>query len=184
MRRHLAQAPPDVAISTYPGSTEILGRLRRHGRIAIPCVAAITDLAALRFWACRGIDLHLVTQAESMPEVRAIAGIGTEIRHVRGLSDPRFTGGDLPSRAHARETLELPVDVPVAVVSGGGWAVGDLAGATEAVLDADPRAHVLILCGTSESRRVELAAALPARPACARWASPTGCPTCSPPPTC
>jgi UDP-N-acetylglucosamine:LPS N-acetylglucosamine transferase len=160
--RHLAQARPDLAISTYPGSTEVLGRLRRHGRIAVPCVAAITDLAALRFWACRGIDLHLVTQAESMPEVRAIAGPATEIRHVRGLSDPRFTSGHLPSRAHARATLDLPAEVPVAVVSGGGWAVGDLAGATEAVLDADPRACVLILCGTSESRRLELAAAFAA----------------------
>jgi processive 1,2-diacylglycerol beta-glucosyltransferase len=164
MLRHLARARPDVAISTYPGSTEILGRLRRHGRIAIPCVAAITDLAALRFWACRGIDLHLVTQAESMPEVRTIAGFATEIRHVRGLSDPRFTSGEaeLVSRTHAREHLALPADVPVAVVSGGGWAVGDLAGATEVVLDADPRARVLILCGTSESRRLELAASFAA----------------------
>jgi processive 1,2-diacylglycerol beta-glucosyltransferase len=163
--RHLAQVRPDVAISTYPGSTEVLGRLRRHGRIPVPCVAAVTDLAALRFWACRGIDLHLVTQAESMPEVRAIAGFATEIRHVRGLSDPRFTGaegGEIASRAHARAQLGLPADVPVAVVSGGGWAVGDLAGATEAVLDADPNAHVLILCGTSESRRLELAASFAA----------------------
>jgi processive 1,2-diacylglycerol beta-glucosyltransferase len=156
--RHLARARPDVAISTYPGSTEVLGRLRRHGRVPIPCVAAITDLAALRFWACRGIDLHLVTQAEAMPEVRAIAGYATEIRHVRGLSDPRFTGGAVPSRAEGRAHLGLPADVPVAVVSGGGWAVGDLAGATEAVLDADPRARVLILCGTSEARRLELTA--------------------------
>jgi processive 1,2-diacylglycerol beta-glucosyltransferase len=152
---HLERARPDVAISTYPGSTEVIGRLRRHGRIAIPCVAAITDLAALRFWACRGIDLHLVTQAESMPEVRQIAGIATEIRHVRGLSDPRFAT-ELPSRAHAREALALPEEVPVAVVSGGGWAVGDLAGAAEAVLAAEPRARVLILCGTSEPRRAEL----------------------------
>jgi len=161
--RHLAQARPDVAISTYPGSTEVIGRLRRHGRVGIPCVAAVTDLAALRFWACRGIDLHLVTQAESMPEVRKIAGFATEIRHVRGLSDPRFTGGEeIPSRTHAREYLSLPADVPVGVVSGGGWAVGDLAGATEEVLAADPRAHVLILCGTSESRRLELAASFAA----------------------
>jgi UDP-N-acetylglucosamine:LPS N-acetylglucosamine transferase len=144
-------------ISTYPGSTEVTGRLRRRGRLAIPCVAAITDLAALRFWACRGIDLHLVTQAESIPEVRAIAGPATDIRHVRGLSDPRFATA-LPGRSDARAHLSLPPDVPVGVVSGGGWAVGDLAGAAEAVLAADPRARVLILCGTSEPRRAELAA--------------------------
>jgi processive 1,2-diacylglycerol beta-glucosyltransferase len=161
--RHVRRARPDVVISTYPGSTEVAGRLRRHGRLAIPCVAAITDLAALRFWACRGIDLHLVTQAESIPEVRAIAGPATEIRQVRGLSDPRFAS-ELPGRAQARAHLSLPPGVPVAVVSGGGWAVGDLAGAAEAVLAADPRARVLILCGTSEPRRTELAARFASEP--------------------
>jgi UDP-N-acetylglucosamine:LPS N-acetylglucosamine transferase len=161
--RHLRRVRPDVIVSTYPGSTEVTGRLRRDGRLPIPCVAAITDLAALRFWACRGIDLHLVTQAESIPEVRAIAGPATEIRHVRGLSDPRFAT-EIPSRARARAGLELPEDVPVAVVSGGGWAVGDLAGAAEAVLSADPRARVLILCGTSEPRRAELTARFTGEP--------------------
>jgi UDP-N-acetylglucosamine:LPS N-acetylglucosamine transferase len=162
--RHVERARPDVLISTYPGSTEVTGRLRRHGRLAIPCVAAITDLAALRFWACRGIDLHLVTQAQSIPEVRAIAGRATEICHVRGLSDPRFAMERLPSRTLARAHLALPDDVPVAVVSGGGWAVGDLAGAAEAVLSADPRARVLILCGTSEPRRAELTARFTGEP--------------------
>jgi processive 1,2-diacylglycerol beta-glucosyltransferase len=162
--RHVEHARPDVLISTYPGSTEVTGRLRRHGKLAIPCVAAITDLAALRFWACRGIDLHLVTQAESIPEVRAIAGPATEIRHVRGLSDPRFATERLPSRTDARAHLALPDDVPVAIVSGGGWAVGDLAGAAEAVLGADARARVLILCGTSEPRRAALAARFAGEP--------------------
>jgi UDP-N-acetylglucosamine:LPS N-acetylglucosamine transferase len=164
VRAFLAGARPDVVVSTYPGATEVIGRMRRAGRIAVPCVAAVTDLAALRFWACRGIDLHLVTQAESIPEVRAIAGPATEIVHVRGLSDPRFTEGELPTRGRAREHLGLPADVPVAVVSGGGWAVGDLAGAAEAALEADPRAHVLVLCGTSEARRAELDARFAGEP--------------------
>jgi processive 1,2-diacylglycerol beta-glucosyltransferase len=163
VRRHLARSRPDVVVSTYPGSTEVIGRLRRHGRLPIPCVAAVTDLAALRFWACRGIDLHLVTQAESIPEVRAVAGPATEIHHVRGLSDPRFAG-PLPTRARAREALALPRDAPVAVVSGGGWAVGDLAGAAGAVLAAEPRAHALILGGTSAPRRAELTARFGAEP--------------------
>jgi UDP-N-acetylglucosamine:LPS N-acetylglucosamine transferase len=154
--RHLAARRPDVVASTYPGSTEVLGRLRRRGRLGVPCVAAITDVAALRFWAHPGIDLHLVTQAEAIAEVREIAGPRAEIRHVRGLSDPRFAAP--PSRARAREMLELPADVPVAVVSGGGWAVGDLPGAAEAVLAASPHARVLLLCGSDGARRDELEA--------------------------
>jgi processive 1,2-diacylglycerol beta-glucosyltransferase len=149
--RALAERRADVVVSTYPGSTEVLGRLRRSGRLRIPAVAAITDLAALTFWAHPGVDLHLVTQAESIPEVRAIAGPRTEVLHVRGLDDPRFA--DPPSREAARRALELPPDGPVIVVSGGGWAVGDLGGAAEEAL-ATPGAFVVVLCGRSPGVRV------------------------------
>jgi UDP-N-acetylglucosamine:LPS N-acetylglucosamine transferase len=152
--RALAERRADVVVSTYPGSTEVLGRLRRSGRLRIPAVAAITDLAALTFWAHPGIDLHLVTQAESIPEVRAIAGPRTEVLHVRGLDDPRFA--DPPSRAAARRALDLPADGPVVAVSGGGWAVGDLGGAAEEALAAG--AFVLVLCGSREDVRAALAA--------------------------
>ena len=60
---------PDVVVSTYPGTTTVLGRLRRHGRLEVPAVSAITDLAALRFWAEPGVDVHLITHEESAAEV-------------------------------------------------------------------------------------------------------------------
>jgi UDP-N-acetylglucosamine:LPS N-acetylglucosamine transferase len=153
--RMLAERRADVVVSTYPGSTEVLGRLRRSGRLRIPAVAAITDLAALTFWAHPGIDLHLVTQAEATPAVRAIAGPRAEVLHVRGLNDPRFA--DPPSREAARGALDLPLEAPVVVVSGGGWAVGDLGGAAEEAL-AVPGAVVLLLCGSRDDVRATLEA--------------------------
>jgi UDP-N-acetylglucosamine:LPS N-acetylglucosamine transferase len=153
--RALEERRADVVVSTYPGSTEVLGRLRRRGRLSVPVVAAITDLAALRFWAHPGADLHLVTQSESIPEVRAIAGPLAEVVHVRGLDDPRFA--DLPSRQEARSALDLPREGPVVVVSGGGWAVGDLGGAAEQALEVAD-AFVVVLCGSREEVRAAVAA--------------------------
>src|SRR3954470_22093328 len=68
-RARVARVGPDVVVSTYPGTTEILGTLRREGRLDVPVVAAITDLAALRYWAHPGADAHLVIQAEAAAEV-------------------------------------------------------------------------------------------------------------------
>jgi processive 1,2-diacylglycerol beta-glucosyltransferase len=51
---------PDVVVSTYPVATEVLGRLRLRGRLSVPIVSAVTDLAALHYWAHRGCELHLV----------------------------------------------------------------------------------------------------------------------------
>ena len=132
IRRAVLERAPDVVVSTYPGSTEVLGDLRAKGRIDVPVVSAITDLAALRFWAHPGVDLHLITHPESAEEVRRIAP-GTGVVCVRGLTDERFYVAR--DQGEARRDLGLPAEGPVVIVSGGGWAVGDLEGAAEEALE-------------------------------------------------
>jgi len=151
--RLVEQERPDVVVSTYPGVTEPLGRLRAAGRLPVPVVSAITDLASLRFWAQRGVDVHLVTHPESVAEVRAIAGPATEVVPVRGLNDSAFL--EPADTTEARRALDLPLDAPVVVVSGGGWGVGDLAGAVEEVL-ALPGAHAIVVCGRHDALRATL----------------------------
>lgn len=145
---------PDVIVSTYPVSTEVLGRLRRAGRLAIPAAGAVTDLASLHYWACRGVDLHLVTHPESLPEVERIAGPGAA-RAACGLYDDRFL--DPPGRDEARLALGLDPDGAVVAVSGGGWGVGDVAGAVGVALER-PATTVLALCGRNDSLRTRLEA--------------------------
>ena len=153
--RLVARVDPAVVVSTYPGTTEVLGALRRSGRLAVPCVAAITDLAALRYWAHPGIDVHLVIHAESTAEVRDVSGARADVRHVRGLSRPEFE--DPPPRAGARAALGLPGRGPVVLVSGGGWGIGDVAGAARAARRVG--ADVVCLCGTNAGLRERLARA-------------------------
>jgi processive 1,2-diacylglycerol beta-glucosyltransferase len=157
----VARTRPDAIVSTYPGTTEILGELRRAGRLPVPCASAITDLAALRYWAHPAIDLHLITHAESRAEVLAVAGPGTDVRHVRGFVRPQFE--DPPERGAARGALGLPATGPVVVVSGGGWGIGDLEQAARVVL-ALPAATVVCLCGTNARLRARLASAFAGEP--------------------
>ena len=144
----------DVVVSTYPGTTEILGALRRGGRLRVPVVSAITDLAALRYWAHPGVDLHLIIHAESAAEVVSIAGPHARVRHVRGLSRPQFE--DPPAPEHARGVLGLPAAGPVILVSGGGWGIGDLAQASRIALEL-PGVTVVCLCGANDGVRARMA---------------------------
>jgi UDP-N-acetylglucosamine:LPS N-acetylglucosamine transferase len=141
---------PDLIVSTYPGTTAVLGELRLRGRIKVPCYSSITDLAGLQFWAHPGIDLHFVTHPESIEEVERIAGPGSA-RWAR----PPTTAAFLESRdrGEARRALGLPQKGIVVAVSGGGWGVGDLIGATRAALKTAPDATVLVLCGHNETSR-------------------------------
>jgi processive 1,2-diacylglycerol beta-glucosyltransferase len=162
LRRAIAQARPDVVVSTYPGATHVLGALRRRGWIRVPVVSAITDLAALRYWSHPGCDAHLVIHPESAAEIRSIAGEGASIAHVRGLTSAEF---ERPADgARMREELGMPGDAPIVAVSGGGWAVGDLRGAVEAALQAAGDVRVVALCGRNAAVRDRLTAAFGADP--------------------
>lgn len=160
IRRAVLERRPDIVVSTYPGTTEVLGHLRRKGRIDPPVVSVITDLAALRYWAHPGVDLHLIIHPESTEEVRQIAP-GTDVRCVRGLTDERFY--EPRNQTDARRELGLPADGPMVIVSGGGWAVGDLEGAAEEALGL-PGSTVACLCGRNEELRAKLAEHFSAEP--------------------
>jgi UDP-glucose 4-epimerase len=144
---------PDIVVSTYPGVTAVLGDLRRRGRLRVPCYSSITDLAGLRFWAHPGIDLHFITHPESAEEVESIAGPGSA-RWAKPPTSAAFLAAR--SRADARRALSLPADGKVIAVSGGGWGVGDLLGATEEALGV-PDAIVLCLCGRNDELRAQVA---------------------------
>lgn len=147
LMRAIETERPDVVVSTYPGVTELLGRLRRRGRLLVPAVSAITDLASLRYWAHPGVDLHLVTHPESVAEVRGIAGDRTRVVAVNGLYSTEFLRPR--DRREARQSLRLPEERRIVVVSGGGWAVGDLDGAVEAALGLE-QVDVVALCGRND----------------------------------
>jgi UDP-glucose 4-epimerase len=134
---------PDLVVSTYPGTTQLLGEMRRNGELKVPVYSSITDLAGLRYWAHPGVDLHFITHPESQEEVERIAGPGS----VRWAKPPTSAAFMEPrSREDARAALDLSADRRVVAVSGGGWGVGDVIGAVSTALkEAD--AEVLCLCG-------------------------------------
>jgi processive 1,2-diacylglycerol beta-glucosyltransferase len=147
---------PDVIVSTYPNTTEVLGRLRQQGRLAVPVCSAITDLAALDYWAGSGVDVHLITHPESIDEVRRVAGQNARVSCVHGLTAPDFR---VPlDAAVARDRLDLPAEGKVVLVSGGGWGVGDISGAVEEALRLREVSQVVCLCGRNEALRARLEA--------------------------
>jgi UDP-N-acetylglucosamine:LPS N-acetylglucosamine transferase len=86
--------------------------------------------------------------------VRSIVGPTAVVECVHGFTLPQFrTQSDL---ADARRRLALPPTGKVVLVSGGGWGVGDVAGAVDAALTIDAVATVVCLCGRNEGLRANL----------------------------
>jgi UDP-N-acetylglucosamine:LPS N-acetylglucosamine transferase len=156
LRRTIAAFRPDVVVTEYPVLSAALGQLRALGRMPVPICSSISDPAGLYYWAHRGIDLHLLSWPESLDEVERIAGPGRAAA-VRPLIDQRFM--QAAPRDRARAALELPDRAPVVLVSGGGWGIGDLAGATQVALAGSTETEVIALAGRSSRAREELMAA-------------------------
>jgi processive 1,2-diacylglycerol beta-glucosyltransferase len=152
MARSLRAATPELIVSVFPAASEVVGELRKRGRIDVPVVSAITDLSALRYWAHPGIDVHLIIHPESEEEVRRIAP-NTRIEAVTGLYDDVYL--QPRDRLEARRDLGLPEEPRIVLVSGGGWGVGDLQGAIDIALEL-PEVFVVALCGRNEEVRVAL----------------------------
>ncbi len=158
----VARTRPDVIVSTWPQTTEVLGGLRAAGRLTVPVVAAVTDIAGLDYWASPGVDLHLITHPESADEVRRVAGPHTRIVCVHGLTAPEFL---VPrDRGEARRDLGLPAEGGVVLVSGGGWGVGDVAGALDVALTVPGVATAVALCGRNDELLAHIRTRWPADP--------------------
>jgi UDP-N-acetylglucosamine:LPS N-acetylglucosamine transferase len=161
LARTIAEHDPDVVVSTYPAVTVVLARLRRTRVISCPTVATITDLTGLFFWAQPGIDMHLVMYGESMPSVERIAGHGS-VQLVRPLISAEFLEPRSP--LGARRSLGLPEDGRMVVVSGGGWGVGDIAGAVREFTRVPEVTSIICLAGRNEQLARKLSIAFASEP--------------------
>ena len=147
LSRIIDEHEPDVIVSTYPAVTVVLARLRLTGEVTCPTIATITDLTGLFFWAQPGIDMHLVMYGESMSSVERIAGEGS-VQLVRPLISAEFLQPRSP--VESRRALGLPEHGRMVVVSGGGWGVGDIAGAVGEFTKVDEVSSILCLAGRNE----------------------------------
>ncbi len=144
LARTIAEHDPDVVVSTYPAVTVVLAHLRRTHLVNCSTVATITDLTGLFFWAQPGIDMHLVMYDESMHSVERIAGAGSA-RLVRPLIAAEFLQPRCP--LDSRRALGLPQEGRIVVVSGGGWGVGDIAGAVREFVGVSEVSSIVCLAG-------------------------------------
>jgi len=163
--RLVEQVDPDIIVSTHPPVTCVLGHLRRRERLEVPVVATITDLDGLCFWVHEGADLHLVMHESCIEGVERLAGPGSA-RCARPLIAPAFH--EPRERVDARRSLGLPESGAIAIVSGGGWGVGELEEATRAALTIDDLA-IICLSGKNEGTKRRLELAFAAEPRVTVW---------------
>jgi UDP-N-acetylglucosamine:LPS N-acetylglucosamine transferase len=154
-RRRLAAGPAAV-VSTYPLASQVLGQLRRRGRLAAPVVTYLTDLSVHPLWVARGVDLHLALHPVAAEQAR-LAGAGRVRVTTPALSAGFGPAGGTERRLASRRRFGLPGAAPLALVVAGSWGVGEIAEAA-ADLAATGLVVPVVACGRNEVLRQQLSA--------------------------
>jgi UDP-N-acetylglucosamine:LPS N-acetylglucosamine transferase len=148
-RAMLRAVGPDVVavVSTYYLASQVLGRLRRKGKLDPPVITYLTDMSVHPIWVADGVDMHLSLHGVAAGQAKAYGG--SDVRVIapavrRAFVEPQ--GGS---------TFDLPRNKPLALIVAGAWGVGSL---EQTALDiaATGLAVPVIACGRNEVLRRKL----------------------------
>lgn len=160
LRTTMQDFRPDLILTTYPLGTDGVAWLRARGELDVPVASWISDFAPHPFWVYRDVDVNVVMHRAAIdpalrcvPEARVAVG--------RPPVSDRFTPG---SRSTARATLGLADSGFLALISCGSLGFGPVRSAVRELLDADPRVHVIAVCGRNDELRSQVAALAPGDP--------------------
>lgn len=141
-----------LVISVFPTGVTAAGALaRRSSRIT--SVAVCTDAAAHQMWVAEGTRLYVVCSSLAAATLRRYDP-GAAISVVPPPVRPEFFRA--PSRASARQGLGVPSDARCVLLMAGGWGLGPLAEAAEAL--AQRGYWVLAVAGSNRRLRQHLEA--------------------------
>jgi processive 1,2-diacylglycerol beta-glucosyltransferase len=147
MRRRLLRLLPadtGAVVSTFPLGAQILGPLRRHGRLRVPLVTYLTDFAVHPLWVAPGVDLHCAAHEVSRQQAYRLGAAGV---HVSGrLASVLFQPGSAALRRQARQQLGLPPLGRLALLVAGSWGVGEVEAAALDVARTGA-AMPVVVCG-------------------------------------
>ncbi|MET7605451.1 glycosyltransferase [Streptomyces avermitilis] len=154
-QRTLRALAPDTraVVSTYPGASQVLGALRRRGRLTVPAFTYLTDFSVHALWVAPGIDAHLAVHP--VPAAQAHVQGAAAATVVGPVTDARFTPATAGQRTAARERFALPADAPLALLVAGSWGVGPVRRAAAEIQETGVAVPVVV-CGRNEALVEEL----------------------------
>jgi UDP-N-acetylglucosamine:LPS N-acetylglucosamine transferase len=145
-RAMLRTVGPDTVavVSTYYLASQVLGRLRRKGRLDAPVVTYLTDMSVHPIWVAEGVDTHLSIHTVAAEQAKALGG--SDIRVIAPAVRSAFADPQQP------RVFNLPQGKPLALVVAGAWGVGAVE-ETANDIAATGLAIPVVACGRNETLR-------------------------------
>jgi processive 1,2-diacylglycerol beta-glucosyltransferase len=133
----------DCVVSAYPVVSMVLARLRRTGRLGVPCCALITDFDPHPAWVHPELDDNFGVGRACVTGMRAVRPPVPVLEVAAGVGP------------HMRRRLGIRPDERMALIVGGAWGVGNLHGAARAVSSL-PGVRPVVVTGHNSGLKTRL----------------------------
>ncbi|HEY6933552.1 MAG TPA: hypothetical protein VI452_09145 [Marmoricola sp.] len=148
LRRFVEAFSPDLAVSTYPLCSLALGELRARGELDSPAVTVVTTCSVNNLWLHPGVDLELCISQDAADDATRRTG------RRAGVCGPVVRPGFLHDSADGagfRQSLGIPAQARVALVTTGSMGLAGAADAAARAIAGHDGWIPVVLCGRSES---------------------------------
>lgn len=154
MLRLLTNEKPDVIVSTHFLASELAAFATRRRRLNAYLATVVTDFDAHAFWLSDPVH-HYFTAMEDTARQLEHLGVNSQNISVTGIPiSVKFASA--PSKHEARKQLNLRTDLPVVLISTGGFGVGPVKETIDAVMQCSSSFQTLVMCGKNERLRAQL----------------------------
>lgn len=154
MLRYLTNERPDVVVSTHFLASELAAFATRRRRLDAYLATVITDFDAHAFWLSDPVNHYFTAFEETSRQLQHL-GVDRDDISVTGIPiSVKFAGA--PSKSEARKQLGLREDLPLVLISVGGFGVGPVIETVESAMLGRTRFQTVVLCGKNEKLRTQL----------------------------
>ncbi len=144
----LEEYQPDIAVCTHFLPAEIISWLKEKGKIKTPQVIVVTDFDLHAFWLCRYFEHYFVALDETKVHLAEL-GVPSDKITVSGIPiDPVFS--KRKDKKQVRRLHKLEPELPIILVSAGGFGVGPVEKIIQSLLKMKNPAQVVVICGRNK----------------------------------
>lgn len=144
LKRH----QPDLVVNTHFLPADIIAYLRKKEKLACKQAMVITDFDVHAMWLNKGVDYYF-TACEEARQYMIALGIQPSIISTTGIPiDSVFS--DNTEKQQTRIALGLHPTTPTALISAGGFGVGNMEHMLNSLITATNKVQILAMCGKNK----------------------------------
>lgn len=150
---YLKQHDYDIIVTPHLYPAETMTYMKKKGMLKIPAAAIGTDYTCIPFWEETNLDAYFLPHEDCVAEY-VHRGIPAGKLYPYGIpvGEAFSPSGDrILAKVRARDSLNLPQDIPICLVMSGSMGFGKLAiFAAELSLRLKSGEHIVIICGSNK----------------------------------